>query len=226
MDQGELILLVLGGVAALAGAYRDHRRAYPPRLRERRPPRVTIAAAQPGTFVLIVGRVLAGVGEQLVAPFTGRAAIAHDAAVTTLRLVDHGDGDPVRRLEKRSLRATPFLLDDGTGQALVDPRGAYVRLVLDRRTRTPRGERVVVHARELIADVFGYEELLLDEGVLTVGSEVVVHGLVRIVGDSAATLYRAQGTHRIELVGAADRSAVVSNLPADLDVGSAERRGR
>jgi len=215
----ELLLAVLAvGGTAIVGIRRLLRES------ERRgglPPRVTIAAARPGTYVQIVGRIVEG--ESRVAPITGRVGVGHDAAATTVRLVPMGDRPGERPLREyhvaaRSLRAAPFVLDDGTGRALVDPRGAYLRIALDHTRHVVRAEPVTIHAPELMADVAGYDELLLEEGVLTIGSEVVVHATVRVVGDGDdATLYRAQGTHRIELVGATDRSAIVSNLPANLE---------
>jgi hypothetical protein len=123
-------------------------------------------------IVRVVGKVVAADGELLVAPLTGRRCVCFDAAVHGHERDELGLVTVV--LLTRSLRGKPFVIDDGSAQAHVDPRGAYVRLFLDHR----EGGVNVKLGRPPLADPEFVAGLRMKahpeyvEGVLTIGEEV------------------------------------------------------
>jgi hypothetical protein len=184
--------------------------------------RVTIADAKPGAFVRIVGIVIEG-GE-LRAPISGRACVCYDAAITGkpqavdrygLRAV--GSGTVKSPVLTRRLQVAPFVIDDGTGRALVDARGAYVRLNLDYRSRGP-GAIPTSCDPEMIPVGLRPIDVVFVEGILRIGENVVVDAMVADGTDAEdASLYRAASPPRIRLVGGATRSAHISNIPSSVD---------
>jgi hypothetical protein len=91
----------------------------------------TIAEFPDTTLGRIIGR--AGVEtEQLVAPLTGRPCLYYVATVLEQQ------GKAMRTvIEER--RGVPFVVDDGTGRAIVDPTPSETRLLLDVDARSTSG---------------------------------------------------------------------------------------
>ena len=165
--------------------------------------RTTIAAAPEGVFVCVVGKVIA-IGD-LEAPATGRPCAAYDVAV-------HEGLE--RYLVARRMLGAPFVVDDGTGHAVVDPRGAYLQLAMSRATEGLRDRMRPLHDPSVLPH--GNDWFYVDEGLIQVGDAVVVLAMARRrLEVDGAELYRALATPpgTIALVGAPDRAAVVSNLP-------------
>ncbi|KAB2888432.1 MAG: hypothetical protein F9K40_20505 [Kofleriaceae bacterium] len=178
------------------------------RLARNAPPNVKIARAPVGKYVRIVGQIVDG--GTLVAPITGRACVSFDAVV-----LDEDGDDP--NVLARGLRGTPFVVDDGTGKILVDPRGAYIHVVYD-QSEVGTLDTAKVADPDLLAPLAGRtDHLRFDEGVLTIGEYVAVTGLVSAAGSAADDpVYRRLAPTELRLAGAPDRPAVVSERPDDL----------
>jgi len=174
------------------------------------PPRVTIARAAPGEFVRVVGRIVDG--GSLVAPITGRTCVSFDAVVR------HGGPRTEDAVVTRGVRGTPFVIDDGTGKALIDPRGAYIRVVYDHSVLDGAVERAKVADPDFLAGATG-AGLQFEEGVLTLGEVVAVDGLIGDVGGDDP-VYRRLADTRVRVTGARDRAAVVSELADDVGAGT------
>jgi len=175
-----------------------------------RPPRLSaIARVRRGDWVRVSGRIADG--GVLVAPITGRACVCFDAVVARAR------GPGQLEVVLRAVRGTPFVIDDGTGKALVDPRGAYVRVVYDHSLREGELDDGDIADPEFAAELAGADPagLRFEEGVLAVGETVVVEGLVAH-GAGDDPVYRRLADTQVRLAGGPDRAAVVSERPEDL----------
>jgi hypothetical protein len=184
-----------------------------------------LSEATEGKFMRFVGRVVAAEGELLTAPLTGRRCVAFDAAVFdyVLRFDSFAFHHPVEhsepRLLTRTLRAMPFMVEDPTGRALVDPRGAFVRLTIDHRQGGSGSKitKVQVVDTSFLPHARPNEDKEYVEGVLEIGEEVVVTGLVQMPGAGDASLYRANADARLRIVGAADRPADVTDREHEVE---------
>src|SRR5690606_11120435 len=118
-----VVLAVVAGVAIVAASLVWNEMA---RIRRelRGAPRVDIAELREGRTGRVVGRV--GDGETLSAPFTGRSCVFYEATVEEYR--SSGMTGSWRQVVREAV-GVPFVLDDGTGRAIVDPRG--VRVAVD-----------------------------------------------------------------------------------------------
>ncbi len=87
---------------------------------------VSIAEAPEGAVVRLQGRVMAG--ETLESPLIGRRCVYY--LVLVEERVSSGKSSSWR-VRIRESRGVPFVIDDGTGRALVDPSGARVDVDLD-----------------------------------------------------------------------------------------------
>ncbi len=122
-----LLLSVMGASLALrfGGAGLNWARRSFERGRLRRACVESIARLQPAPFAVARGRALPA-GEPLVSPFGGRPCVAF--RVVRLRRkhergTDNNDFDRVWVVDDEAEWAPDFYLDDGTGRALVRPRG-------------------------------------------------------------------------------------------------------
>ena len=178
------------------------------RLARAAPPEVKIGKAPVGKYVRVVGQIVDG--GTLVAPITGRACVSFDAVV----LDEDGDGPNVLA---RGVRGTPFIVDDGTGKILVDPRGAYIHVVYD-QSEVGTLDAARIADPDLLAPLAGRtDQLRFDEGVLTIGEHVAVTGLVSAAGTAEdEPVYRRLAPTELRLTGASDRPAVVSERLEDL----------
>ncbi|KAB2895972.1 MAG: hypothetical protein F9K40_15370 [Kofleriaceae bacterium] len=172
--------------------------------------------AVPGRWLKVVGTVVACEGAPLVAPLTGRRCVAFDAAIFQYVLEPHPTFDAELytggQLLTRSLRAVPFFVEDATGRALVDPRGAFVRLTLDHEQGGPgqRIDRLVVADHAFLPRSRPNEDKRYVEGVLEIGELVLVSGFVQKPEASAdASVYRASADPRVRIAGS-------PGLPADI----------
>lgn len=181
----------------------------------------TIGEAVDGQWLKAAGKVVRCDGEPLVAPITGRPCVCFDAAAWSY-IVTYPDtgvswaSSP--NVLTRSLRGTPFVIEDGTGEALVDPRGAFVHVTLDHW----RGGRKGALSRRPFADpsfmrgVPARPDLEVAEGVIEIGELVLVSGLVQRAPATDDGLYRASADRRLRIVGSSDRPAIVSDRRAEL----------
>jgi len=169
-----------------------------------------IAQAPVGQFVRIVGRIVDG--GTLVAPITGRACVSYDAAVLA-----QAPYDGSRQVVARGVRGTPFVIDDGTGKLLVDPRGAFIRVVYDHSVEVGAYSQAKVADPAFLPEVDPRADLRFDEGVLAIGELVAVTGLLsQAGGPDDDPVYRRLAATSLRLTGSAERAATVSELGEDL----------
>ena len=81
-------------------------------------PTSTVRGAAQG-YVELRGVAASLPGGALEAPLTGAPCVWYN-----YRVVEHGEKET--RIVEAGVRGTPFLLSDGTGECLIDPRDAYV----------------------------------------------------------------------------------------------------
>jgi len=161
-----------------------------------------LADVKVGDYIAIVGRV--GKSAELAAPVTKRPCVASDLVLT-----DSITGNRVARV----LRAATFVLDTGSETAVVDARGAFVRLSYDHRVedvdRSLFDEGVV--PGEVTAG-----RITADEGIIGPGEYVLVIGVVERPTASDEAGYRNLADSRVRIAGGGVRPSVVSTVPADL----------
>jgi len=87
-------------------------------------PTVSIARLAEGDLARIIGKAKV-LDDQLVAPLTGRACVLYIARVQQ----EDGDGDWRTVIEEE--HCVPFVVDDGTGRAIVDARGGDLAIDFD-----------------------------------------------------------------------------------------------
>ena len=140
---------------------------------------VPIASYPHGGIKRVVG-VLSLDGEPLAAPLSGRRCAAWEVVVEEQR--SSGKSTSWYTIV-REVQAVPFMLDDDTGRAHVDPSGAQIVVTADRRSRsgtfddpTPE-ERAFLdrHGEEAEGWVFN-RTLRYREGVLEPDERVAVLG--------------------------------------------------
>ncbi len=160
-------------------------------------------------------------GEPLIAPLSGRTCVGYEVWVT-----EH-DGDDTTELV-REVRWQPFLLDDGTGRAVIDPSVAPVEYLVGIVT-TESGafddataEERAVLARHGHATAPGgdHRSLTYRERALEVGEMVSVrgHGLREVdPTPAAARLGRGAPPTRLRMVTTHATPLAVSTIPADLN---------
>ncbi len=170
----------------------------------------TIGHARHGDLVRVVGKVVSCEDELLVAPISGRECVCFDAAVKDIE-VDENGRIRSSTIAYRSLRGRPFLIEDGTGEAHVDPRGAFVELRLDHhqtgwlpRTALP----------EIVAGVQVDENTAYIEGVLVIGDEVEVSGVFRRADQAGPYRGRSDGRAMVLRTNSWPLSIVKRRTPA------------
>ena len=175
---------------------------------QKRTPVVRIADVRDGQFVRIAGRIVDG--EPLTAPITARTCVCFDAGVFGHAQLDRRRdviGEPMFAWQTltRRLHGRPFVVDDGSGTALVDPRGAVVQLRLDVRTDSLTGYPEA--DAELAALRGQHDKIEWGEGVLQVGEDVVALARAMVGRADDPALYRASSDARVHLAGAPERAA-------------------
>jgi hypothetical protein len=216
-----VVLAVVAGVAIVAASFMWNEKA---RIRRelRGASRVDIGDLREGRTGRVVGVV--GDGETLQAPFTGRSCVFYEASVEEYR--SSGKTGSWRQVV-REARGVPFVLDDGTGRAIVDPSGARVAVDLDMTTRsgtfddaTPVEEEFLTrHGLRSTGWVFN-KSLRYREGVIEVGETIAVMGQgVREPDPDAVGKvggYRSGPPTRLRLGGSARHPILLSDAPDTL----------
>lgn len=216
-----VVLAVVAGVAIVAASLMWNEKA---RIRRelRGAPRVDLAELREGRTGRVVGKV--GEGETLQAPFTGRSCVFYEATVEEYR--SSGKTGSWRQVVREAV-GVPFVLDDGTGRAIVDPRGARVAVDLDMTTRsgtfddaTPVEEEFLTrHGLRSTGWVFN-KSLRYREGVIEIGETIAVMGQgVREPDPDAVGKvggYRSGPPTRLRLGGSARHPILLSDAPDTL----------
>lgn len=179
----------------------------------RKASRWPIAELPENTHGRIVGTTRA-VGETLTSPLTGRACVYY--IVTVLE----GDGKakmPILREEK----GVPFIVEDDTGRALIDPRDCQILLDFDRETESGHGDNATPAEEALLArhgqDSEGWllnKVLLYRESVIEIGEAVAVLGSgIREPDPDAepSAAYRGAPATRLRLTSSARFPLVISD---------------
>lgn len=207
-------LILLGvGLTALVW-YFGKRQQLLRRLEEAKP--WSLAELPEDTFGKVVGATRP-VGETLTAPISGRPCVFYEVTVRQ----DHGKSSSTIVHE---LRGVPFFLEDGSGRALVDPRGADVVLTQDFSSSsgsfddaTPVEEAFLQrHGKESKGWMFN-KSLTYKESVIEIGETVAVLGAgVREPDPDAlpAADYRSALPTRLRLTNARDHKLVISDVPS------------
>lgn len=216
-----VVLAIAAGIAIVAASMVWNEKA---RIRRelRGAPRVDIAELREGRTGRLVGRV--GEGETLQAPFTGRSCVFYEATVEEYR--SSGKTGSWRQVV-REARGVPFVLDDDTGRAIIDPGGARVDVDIDMTTRsgafddaTPVEEAFLErHGLRSTGWVFN-KSLRYREGVIEVGETIAVMGQgVREPDPDAVGRvggYRQGPPTRLRLGGSARHPILLSDAPDTL----------
>jgi hypothetical protein len=184
--------------------------------------RVDLGELGEGRTGRVVGRV--GDGETVQAPFTGRSCVFYEATVEEYR--SSGKTGSWRQVV-REARGVPFVLDDGTGRAIVDPGGARVDVDLDMTTRsgtfddaTPIEEQFLTRHNLRSAGWVFNRSLRYREGVIEVGETIAVMGQgVREPDPDAVGKvggYRSGPPTRLRLGGSSRHPILLSDAPDTL----------
>ncbi len=211
MDPIGILLLV--GVAGGLIWYLGKRQALMRRLKQAKP--WSIGELPEDTLGKIVGHARP-VAETLTAPISGRSCVFYEVSVVQ----DHGKSSSTIIHE---LQGVPFYLEDGTGRAIVDPRGAEVVLEQDFSTSsgtlddaTPVETAFLQrHGKEPKGWVFN-KSLRYRESIIGIGESVAVLGAgVREPDPDAPPSqdYRGAMPTRLRLSNAREHKLVISDLP-------------
>ena len=173
----ELLLLALGvfGVAAIGGAmaglFDKHERI---RRLLRRARTIPIRDVRDGQVAKVVGRVRPP-GEPLIAPLTGRKCVYWEIEVT------EWEGTRARQIT-RTHDQRDFVIEDGTGRALVATRRSAIAAKID--ARWARHDDENARAREALRalgikaydGVGAARQLTYSEAVIEVGEQIAASG--------------------------------------------------
>jgi len=170
-----------------------------------------IAELPEGVLGRVIGqaRTLDG---PLIAPLSGRRCPAHEIVLSENTHNSHRD-------LAGEARGVPFLLEDDSGRAVIDPAGAEYALDLDRRAaggseHTTRPELAAMFERLGLASTLGTQRMIsLREGVIEPGERVSVLGVAAREPDptAAPTGYRDDAPTRLRLAGSPRYPLVISD---------------
>jgi hypothetical protein len=216
-----VVLAIAAGVAIVAASLVWNEKA---RIRRelRSALRVDIGELREGRTGRVVGKV--GDGETLQAPFTQRSCVFYEATVEEFR--SSGKTGSWRQVV-REARGVPFVLDDGTGRAIIDPNGARVDVDIDMTTRsgtfddaTPVEEQFLTRHGMRSTGWLLNKSLRYREGVIEVGETIAVMGQgVREPDPDAVGKvggYRSGPPTRLRLGGSPRHPILLSDAPDTL----------
>ncbi len=157
---------------------------------------VRIADAEEGALVKVVGKV-GSAGKLLAGPATGEPCLIWKLAVESV-----GMREQRRQVTTRS-DATDFWIEDESGRALVKPLTPELRLAVHELRFRGVGEMPAAVA-EILAqhesaaqgrDLFrvSSNDLVCQEGLVTEGETIAVHGRAHWVDDAEGAGYRERG---------------------------------
>ncbi len=216
-----VVVAIVAGVALVAASLVWNEKAKI-RRQLRSAPRVDIGELGEGRTGRLVGQV--GEGDTMQAPFTGRTCVYYEAAVEEYR--SSGKTGSWRQVV-REVRSVAFVLDDGTGRAIVDPSGARVAVDIDMTTRsgtfddaTPVEEQFLTrHGLRSSGWVFN-KSFRYREGVIEIGETIAVMGQGVREPDPAAVGkvggYRSGPPTRLRLGGSSRHPILLSDAPDTL----------
>ena len=181
MSATVLTLVILGGLAVLSSAIVAIRKAST--LRQlHRIPEAKVTSAAVGQAVRLIGSVVADGDARVSGAYSGTPGVV----AVSERWEKTSRGQRLRRLD-RSVRATPFILEDSTGRVRViadDKIEAVVDLVVAKVATS--GPNRVFGAGVLAANLNDTQETI--EGVIGVGQRVTVSGVLQKRDDGTLEL--------------------------------------
>jgi hypothetical protein len=216
----EIVCITFGAFFAFFGylAFRD----YEPKKTEhalRSATRWPIGELPENTHGRIVGRARA-VDKTLTSPLTGRTCLYY-----VVRVLEAKGRSRMTVFHEilREADGVPFLIEDDTGRALIDPRDSQITLDGDRATEsgnfddaTPVEQALLKrHGKDSKGWVFN-KLLSYEESVIEVGETVAVLGSGIREPDPDATpnaTYRGDAPTRLRLTSSAKHPLVISDLP-------------
>lgn len=214
LAQGGLLLLGLALITGVGGASWY----FAPVQRRRRRLRAAlpwpVAELPEGVIGRVTGqaRTLDGT---LIAPLSGRRCLAYEITL-------HENTHNSHRALAREARGIPFVLEDGSGHAVIDPAGAEYALDMDHTaaggtTTTIRPELAAMFERLGLPATLGTRsKIALCEGVIEAGERVSVLGIATREPDptAAPTGYRDDAPTRLRLAGSRRYPLVISDHPS------------
>jgi len=162
----------------------------------------------------VVGRARA-VDQTLLSPLSGRSCVYYE-----LQVLDTDGKAKVTLL--REAKGVPFLIEDDTGRALIDPRDAEITLDFDHETKSGHGDNATRVEEALLARhgqrtkgwLFN-KVLVYRESVIEVGELVAVLGSGVREADpdgEPGALYRGAPPTRLRLTSSTRFPLVISDL--------------
>lgn len=219
MPAGIWVAIILGVIAiAFFGWYFGHGQRLKRQLKAARP--WLLSELPEDTHGRVIGRAQV-LGEQLQGPLTGRRCVYYIAMVEEQRST--GRSTYWRTVAQES-RGVPFVLEDGTGRAIVDPNGAQVALDFDGNSKSgtfnnadPVQEQFLArHGQKSQGWVFN-KTLRYREAMIEVGETVAVLGSgIREPDPTAApeAAYRGAPPTRLRLTSSPRFPLIISDDPA------------
>ncbi len=208
-----VIIVGIFCVILLAGAFNPASRL---KRQLRGAPRFALAELSEATLGRVVGRA-AVLRDQLTAPLTGRACVHYIAKV------EQQQGKSWRTIITEE-RGVPFVLDDGTGRAIVEAQ--HARIALDFDSRSSSGtfddpteiERAFLdkHGQTGQGWIFN-KQLRYREAIIEVGETVAVLGAGTREPDPEAAPpadYRGDQPTLLRLTSSASYPLVISDDPS------------
>lgn len=189
----------------------------------RKAKRYTVEAFPDGSQGKIAGTLRLG-SSSLRAPLSGRTCAYFCVHVEQHRSGSN-DGDNWSTLIREE-KGVDFIIDDGTGRALVDVAAAKTVLTIDHKTEsgsfddaTPQEEAFLnAHSEESKGWLFN-RRLRYREGVLEAGEEVAVFGYGIREPDPTGTSaggYRSAAAMRLRMSGTMKYPGLISDVPSTM----------
>jgi len=210
----EIMVIAIGSFLGLIG-YFSWRNSEPEKIKRalRKAARWPIAELPENTHGRIVGRARA-VEKTLTSPLTGRTCVYYVVQV------NKGDGKAKEMLFRES-KGVPFMIEDDTGRALVDPSDSQITLEFDRATAsgyfdpaTPV-EQALLERYGIASKGWVFNKVLdYSESVIEIGETVAVLGSGIREPDPDAepnAAYRGEAPTRLRLTSSARYPLVISD---------------
>lgn len=213
------ILILLGiGAIALFGWYFGAAQRLKRQLRAAKP--WSLNELPEDTHGRVIGQARA-LGEQLVGPLTGRPCVYYIAMVEEQRSTGRSS---YWRTVASETRGVPFMLEDGTGRAIIDPNGAQVALDFDGNSKSgtfnnadPVQEAFLArHGQNSEGWVFN-KTLRYREAMIEIGETISVLGSGTREPDPNAApeaAYRGSPPTRLRLTSSPRFPLIISDDPA------------
>jgi len=171
-----LIAVAVGAIAFAAWYFSKEQRI---KRALRKAPRLTVGDFAEGTEAKLVGAVR--LLDEFSSPLSGRACAQYHVKVEQLRST--GKSSHWRTIIEEE-RSVTFVLDDGTGRAVVEAENAHFAVVKDARFRSgtfkdadPVLERFLANHGTKSTGLLGFnKKLRYKEGVIEEGEQVAVYG--------------------------------------------------